>query len=176
MKKLFFLTVIFSSFFFSEAAAQKKKTYVKDVYLICGYEKKCIVSGDFNGGDESRISVKVNGDKMGVIGKDLDRNLKFYSKAAAGNDYDRNYQTPYYLTQDGKGSLYIGAFSSDEEFTIKWDLWEDDSGNEWEYDGSWNDHDDDLEDTVTIASSKGHKIYDKKSNGCLEVKYTIYQE
>ena len=175
MKKLFLKAIIlctlFVAFLTFDASAQKKKTYVKDVKLDV-YMGCLDMSGDIGyGADESRISVKVNGNKMGVLGKDLD-------KALIGNGKD-SYLTPVYLTEKGENFLYIGDFEPDEEFVILMDFWEDDIGGSFSFNAERNwkgDNDDELPDASYKALGNGEYNGLNFNNTCLSVKYIIYQE
>ena len=202
MKKNIFLTFIFTlcCFFAAEAQSQKKATYIKDLTFTfnasgskvlkrkteesswidintTGYEK-C----EFEGGlCEMRATISVNNNKLEVMGN----NSTLMSGTTKDKISDSNkliksrsvkpYTTGTFKTKDNKESLYLGEFTPDEKFEIKFDIWEDDDffGNGWIYDGSDDDH----EDTITKSSASTKDIqYVTKGKGCLLASYTIYQE
>ena len=168
MKKIFFLTLVFISFLFVSSFAQKKATFLNNVEFTfpvgCDLEKS---SSGF------RVSIKVNGKQIGVMGKD-DVLMAFY-----GNSKLKPYESRFAVhTKNGptEQDIYIGKFAIDEVINIRWDLWEDDSVLPWET-WDYNGLDDEHEDCVTEASvSKGHIKYIQKAKNCVEVSYVLYRK
>ena len=205
--KVFILLIAFVAFSSTDAIAQKKKTYLKNIQVafegtghtiefksrtrkmrhegadLCKMEgKKC----------EFRVSVVVDGKMRGVMGKD-----GVYMQGTSNyiddpEDYPVGYKNsdavsrvtkygtrwiPMHKENNDK-KIYIGEYSSNEEFEIKWDFWEDDSivsSQEWDF--GWGDSE--HHDIYSQASaSRGHIKYNKKEPKCkcMQVTYDVVQE
>ena len=199
MKKLIFLVFAIVCCFSLSVDAQKKKTYIKNLSFTFNpsgtdwYQRNSEgsswtkESGNLNpchledDDCEMRATIVVNGNILSVMGVDARMEAKpqttitgKLTKRVTANPQN----TEILLTKDKSNKLYLGEFDSNEEFEIKFDIWEEDCKDEWSFNTDcWVNDDDQHEDTVTKANaSKGHISYVKKAKGCVTASYTIVQE
>ena len=193
--------VVFSS---TDAIAQKKKTYLKNVKVTFkseGYNIEYKSKPPYKDGvidcklwhkpAPFRITVTVDGETKGKLGNSsaiMAGQYYLIGKGAYPEKYKNDddvlkvfkyepYTVPVAPASWVGNKIYIGEYSSNEEFEIKWDFWLHLGYTEsWKYNKTY---DRDLNDHYTTASaSRGHIKYGRKAFDlkCVEITYDVVQE
>jgi len=171
MKNLLIALVLCSSL---ALQAQKVDVYMEDMQLFfpgSPTHAPCDLEG---GESELRVSLKVNGHRVAIVGHD---GAKLNNDASIAEEYyTADHTTKIMHDRHGKEKIKLGNFDRSEVIEVRFDIWEDDGcGDEWAYSTDcWVDDDDDHPDTeVVVSLDKGLIKYKKKAKDCVEVRFKL---